>query len=143
MNDRAVVSKKGAARWASGHPWIFRSDVRDRPAREAGAVRVYDTQGMALGWALWSPASEISLRLADRDPDAIIDAEWWHARLSASVARRAALAPMTNALRLVHGEGDGLPSLVVDRYDRWIVLQMLSAGLEAFRRSAGLRDISC
>jgi 23S rRNA (cytosine1962-C5)-methyltransferase len=143
MSDRAIVSKKGAARWASGHPWIFRSDVRDRPAKDAGSVLVYDIQGTALGWALWSPASEISLRLIDRNPDASIDAEWWHARLSASVGRRAALAPITNACRLVHGEGDGLPSLIVDRYDRWIVLQMLSAGLEAFRGDilAALTDI--
>ena len=96
-------------------------------------MRVYDTHGASLGWALWSPASEISLRLIDRNPEASIDAAWWHARLSAAVGRRAALAPTTNACRLVHGEGDALPSLVVDRYDRWIVVQLLSAGLETFR----------
>jgi 23S rRNA (cytosine1962-C5)-methyltransferase len=63
-----------------------------------------------------------------------LDAGWWHARLAAALARRAGLLDAeTNACRLVHGEGDGLPSLVVDRFDRWLVVQLLSAGLEAFR----------
>lgn len=143
MTVRAVVSKKGAARWAAGQPWIFKSDVRERPTTEAGAVLVHDTHGRALGWALWSPASEISLRLIDADEDAKIDAGWWHSRLSAAIGRRSSLAPTTNACRLVHGEGDGLPSLVVDRYDRWLVIQLLSAGLESFREEivAALIDI--
>jgi 23S rRNA (cytosine1962-C5)-methyltransferase len=130
----AIVSARGARRWASGHPWIFRSDVQERPASEAGAVFVRDARGAPLGWALWSPASEISLRLLDASPEARIDDEWWFARLAAAVTRRAPLATMTNANRIAHGEGDGLPSLIVDRYDRWLVVQLLSAGLEAFRR---------
>jgi 23S rRNA (cytosine1962-C5)-methyltransferase len=133
MSADAVVTKKGAARWAAGHPWIFKSDVRRRPSVEAGAVRVTDVQGAFLGWALWSPASEISLRLLDSAPDASIDGEWWHTRIAHAVTRRASLATTTNACRLIHGEGDGLPSLVVDRYDRWLVVQLLSAGLESFR----------
>jgi 23S rRNA (cytosine1962-C5)-methyltransferase len=133
MSDEAIVSAKGAGRWAAGHPWIFRSDVQRRPHGAAGAVRVRNARGAFLGWALWSPTSEISLRLLDTSPDARIDAEWWHARISASIAARAALAGTTTACRLVHAEGDGLPSLVVDRYDRWLVVQLLSAGLEHFR----------
>ncbi|MBI1808893.1 MAG: class I SAM-dependent rRNA methyltransferase, partial [Gemmatimonadetes bacterium] len=86
-----------------------------------------------LGWALWSPVSEISLRLLDRDPGARIDEAWWHGRLRRSLERRAPLAGVADAFRLVHGEGDGLPSLVVDRFDRWLVAQFLSAGIEAFR----------
>ncbi|NBS59973.1 MAG: class I SAM-dependent rRNA methyltransferase, partial [Betaproteobacteria bacterium] len=131
--DAAIVSLRGAKRWQQGHPWIFRSDVSQPPAGPAGAVRVRDVRGHALGWALWSPGSEISLRLIDADPDAVIDGAWWHARLEQALARRAPLASQTNACRLVHGEGDGLPSLVVDRFDRWLVVQLLSAGLEAFR----------
>ena len=133
MHPTATVSARGARRWHGGHPWIFRSDIVQPPDAPPGAVAVRDQLGRALGWALWSPASEISLRLIDSDPDAVIDERWWHARIAHAVARREPLAEFTNAYRLVHGEGDGLPSLVVDRFDRWIVVQLLSAGLEAFR----------
>src|SRR6476661_1437788 len=129
----ATASNKGARRWDAGHPWIYRSDVIERPNGDAGAVRVHDQRGKPLGVALWSPRSEISLRLLDRDPDATIDGAWWHRRLAQAIARRGGLDHGANAYRLVHGEGDGLPSLVVDRYDRWLVVQLMSAGLERFR----------
>lgn len=133
MSDTATVTSKGARRWAAGHPWIYRSDVAAFPDQGAGAVAVRGPNGAPLGWALWSPASEISLRLLDRDPRASIDAAWWHARLATTLRRRDLLQSVASAYRLVHGEGDGLPSLVVDRYDRWLVVQMMSAGLEHFR----------
>jgi 23S rRNA (cytosine1962-C5)-methyltransferase len=129
----AIVSPKGARRWDAGHPWIYRSDVLQRPDADAGIAHVTDQRGKPLGVALWSPKSEISLRLIDRDPDATIDAEWWHTRIARAVARRTGLDTHANAYRLVHGEGDGLPSLIVDRYDRWLVVQLMSAGLERYR----------
>ena len=129
----ARISQKGLRRVSGGHPWVFRSDVERRPSSDAGVVAVEDYRGKPLGWALWSPASEISLRVIDRDPSATIDASWWHARIGAAVARRAPISERANAFRLVHGEGDGLPSLVCDRYDRWLVVQLLSAGLESAR----------
>lgn len=129
----ATVSTKGARRWAGGHPWIYRSDVLMRPDGDAGAVRVSDQRGKPLGVALWSPRSEISLRLLDRDADATIDTAWWHASIARALARRSGLDRDANAYRLVHGEGDLLPSLVVDRYDQWLVVQLMSAGLEQFR----------
>ncbi|GJG88050.1 hypothetical protein tb265_32310 [Gemmatimonadetes bacterium T265] len=104
-----------------------------RPPAPAGVVRVHDARGRPLGAALWSPASEISLRLLTRDANAHIDAAWWRTQLAHAVGRRAPLTNETNAFRLVHGEADGLPSLVVDRYDRWLVVQLMSAGLEATR----------
>ncbi|MGQ0646137.1 MAG: class I SAM-dependent rRNA methyltransferase [Gemmatimonadaceae bacterium] len=134
----AVVSPKGALRWSGGHPWIFRSDVAEFPEIEAGVVRVVDRARRPLGWALWSPASEISLRLLDRDADASIDAQWWRDRLRAAVERRRPLLGVASACRLVHGEGDGLPSLVCDRYDQWLVVQLLSAGVEQYRNE--IRD---
>lgn len=140
----AIVSSRGARRWDAGHPWIYRSDVTQRPDAEAGAVRVTDQRGKPLGIALWSPRSEISLRLLDRDVNASIDAAWWRRRLEHVIARRAGLDADANAFRLVHGEGDGLPSLVVDRYDRWLVVQLMSAGLEHFRGEIvdALREIA-
>jgi 23S rRNA (cytosine1962-C5)-methyltransferase len=133
--DRARVSRRGARRWAQGHPWIYRSDVLERPAGPAGAVRVLNEGGGFLGLALWSPASEISLRLLGRE-EVAVDGGWLRERLAAAAAYRRALAgelPAATAERLVHGEADGLPSLVVDRYGPYLVVQLLSAGLEAYR----------
>ncbi len=129
----AVVSARGARRWESGHPWIFRSDVAVPPKSDAGTVVVHDQRGRPLGVALWSPRSEISLRLLDRDPDAIIDRTWWITRIRAAESRRKPLESQTNAWRMVHGEGDALPSLVIDRYGDYLVVQLSSAGIEACR----------
>src|SRR5829696_2356105 len=118
----AKVSNKGARRWAAGHPWIYRSDVIERPDQDAGAVHVSDQRGKPLGIALWSPRSEISLRLLDANSAAIIDDAWWQSALERAIARRSGLGQQANAYRLVHGEGDGLPSLIVDRYDECIVV---------------------
>ena len=142
--QHAVVSTRGAKRWQGGHPWIFRSDVVERPAAPAGTVSVVDQAGRAIGAALWSPESEISLRMLSRD-DAAPAPTWWAERLRSALERRHGLLDAdTNACRLVHGEGDGLPSLVVDRYDRWLVVQLLSAGLEAQRDTivSVLRELS-
>jgi 23S rRNA (cytosine1962-C5)-methyltransferase len=130
---RAIVSTRGADRWAQGHPWIYRSDLIDPPDISAGAIVVADRARRPLGIALYSPASEIALRLLDRDPTAPLDTAWWRERLAHALARRAPLDGHTNAYRVVHGEADALPSLIVDRYDRWLVVQLLSAGIEFFR----------
>ena len=132
-NDVTAVSAKGARRWQQGHPWIYRSDVTARPSSPAGAVRVVDQRGKPIGVALWSPASEISLRMVDHDTRATLDRDWWLRRIGDAVARRAPLRSVANAYRLLHGEGDACPSLICDRYDRWLVVQLMSAGLEAFR----------
>ena len=139
----AAVSARGARRWDSGHPWIFRSDVVAPPDSDAGIVKVQDQRGKPIGLALWSPRSEISLRLLDRDSSATIDGSWWKARIGAAAARRTTLRGRTNAWRVVHGEGDGLPSLVVDRYGDHIVIQLSSAGIEACRADilAALTDL--
>ena len=139
----AAVSARGARRWDSGHPWIFRSDVVAPPDSDAGIVKVQDQRGKPIGLALWSPRSEISLRLLDRDSSATIDGSWWKARIGAAAARRTTLRGRTNAWRMVHGEGDGLPSLVVDRYGDHIVIQLSSAGVEACRADilAALTDL--
>jgi 23S rRNA (cytosine1962-C5)-methyltransferase len=133
MHEHAIVTVKGARRWAAGHPWIYRSDVTQPPEAGPGAVLVHDARRRPMGWALWSPQSEISLRLLDRSPRAHIDAAWWRASIEAALRRRDSLADAASGYRLVHGEGDGLPSLICDRYDRWLVVQLMSAGLERFR----------
>jgi 23S rRNA (cytosine1962-C5)-methyltransferase len=126
---RATVSARGAERWVQGHPWIYASDVVEAPDAP-GVALVQDRRGKLLGQALCSPASEIRLRLLE-PTDRPIDQAWWNERLASALARRAAID--ATAYRVVHGEGDGLPSLVVDRYGRWTVAQLLSAGLETMR----------
>ena len=131
--ESAIVSPKGARRLARGHPWIYRSDVVVRPNAPAGAVTVRDERARELGSALWSPKSEIALRLIDRNPQPTLDLTWWRARLETAIARRASVAVHANAYRLVHAEADGCPSLICDRYDRWLVVQLMSAGIERYR----------
>jgi 23S rRNA (cytosine1962-C5)-methyltransferase len=131
LDDSPIqVTARGAGRWTKGHPWIYASDV----VRESGAPRIVvvaDHRGKRLGQALYSPVSEIRLRLLDRDPDVAIDRGWWAGRIARALAQRDRI-PAT-AYRVVHAEGDGLPSLIIDRYDRWVVAQLLSAGLESAR----------
>jgi 23S rRNA (cytosine1962-C5)-methyltransferase len=120
------VSPRGAERWVRGHPWIYRSDVIGGTA-EAGLVVVTDSRGRFLGQALYSPRSEIRLRLLERT-DRAVDGGWWREKIAGAAAQRQHID--ATAYRIVHGEGDALPSLVVDRYDQWLVVQVLSAGLD-------------
>ena len=124
------VTARGAERWKQGHPWIYRSDVAEEPDKQPGIVPVTDRKGKFLGQALYSPKSEIRLRLLTRGGETI-DAAWWAARIREAAARRAGIT--ATAWRVVHAEGDGLPSLVIDKYGQWVVAQLLSAGLEAVR----------
>jgi 23S rRNA (cytosine1962-C5)-methyltransferase len=96
----------------------------------AGLVQVRDSRRRFIGQALYSPRSEIRLRLLERT-DRPVDHGWWVEQLRACAARRAGID--ATAQRVVHGEGDAIPSLIVDRYDRWLVVQILSAGLETLR----------
>ena len=134
-----VVSAKGAARWQAGHAWIYRTDVYDEPRDAPGIVTTTDRRGRHLGQALYSPKSEIRLRLLTRGREPI-DARWWVQRIAAAAGRRAGVA--ATAYRVVHAEGDGLPSLVVDRYGPYVVAQLLSAGLDAVSRDVldGIAD---
>ena len=125
----ATVSARGTARWAAGHPWIYRSDVVSNPDAP-GIVSVRDNRGKFLGQALCSPRSEIRLRLLERS-NAPISPAWWQAQFERCRERRQTID--ANAWRAVHAEGDGLPALIVDRYDRWLVVQLLSAALETQR----------
>ncbi len=124
-----VVSHKGETRIARGHPWVFRSDVLKEGGATPGAiVRVANARGAPLGFALWSARSEIRLRMIERG-DALQD-DFWRARIERALRWRALVAAGAEAYRVVHGEGDGLPSLVVDRYGEYLVIQTLSQATE-------------
>jgi 23S rRNA (cytosine1962-C5)-methyltransferase len=138
IGGTAVVTAKGVERWKQGHPWVYRTDVTEEPGKEPGIIRVTDRRARFLGQALYSPKSEIRLRLLTRGAE-LIDAAWWGARIAAAAQRRAGIE--ASAWRAVHAEADGLPSLVVDKYGPWVVAQLLSAGLERARADvlAGIR----
>ncbi len=110
------VNRKAARRVAAGHPWIFESDIVDTGGAEAGtAVIVVNLAGRPLGTAHFSAASQIRLRLLSRDSQEI-GQEFFAERLAAAEAYRRLVVSGTEAYRVVHGEGDLLPALVVDRY---------------------------
>ena len=124
------ISRKGASRLASGHPWVFASDVIDRGQAAPGdAVRVVDTAGRTLGTAHYSSTSQICLRLLSARAETI-DREFYRKRVAAADQRRRGLVSDTDAYRVVHGEGDLLPALVVDRYGEYLVVQTLDQGME-------------
>ncbi len=125
-----VVTKKGEARVQRGHPWIFRADVvRADQASPGALVRVLGPRQRPLGFALFSSQSEITLRMITRGES--LEPDFLERRLSEAARLREQIAADAAAHRLVHGEGDGLPSLVVDRYGEHLVLQTLSQGMEA------------
>lgn len=117
----------------AGHPWIYRTDVDAPPELASGAVvRVADERGRPLGQAFYSAASKIALRHLSRD-EVPVDEAFFAARIEAAAALRRLLLPGENAWRAVHGDGDGLPGLVVDRYGDYLSVQFLIAGMEQRR----------
>jgi 23S rRNA (cytosine1962-C5)-methyltransferase len=130
VDATARITARGEDRLRSGHPWIYRSDVRDVTGATPGAlVRVVGARDKPLGRALFSDQSQIVLRVVSRG-EAPIDPGFWRARLEAAARFRAALALDATAYRLVHGEADLLPSLIVDRYADVLVVQALSQGMD-------------
>jgi 23S rRNA (cytosine1962-C5)-methyltransferase len=130
MNE-VRVNRKAAGRVASGHPWIFASDIAERGAAAPGqAVKVVDPRGRPLGTAHYSSTSEITLRMLSPRVEAI-GREFFLGRLRAAADYRRRVVCDSDAYRVVHGEGDLLPGLVVDRYGDYLVMQALDQGMDA------------
>ena len=121
------ITPRGEERIRNGHPWIYRSDVLEVDAAGGDTVRVTSARGRPIGYALYSDRSEIAIRLLTRQDEAPT-IETWRERIAAAIAYRATLRIDATAYRLVHGEGDRLPSLIVDRYGDYLVVQTLSQG---------------
>jgi 23S rRNA (cytosine1962-C5)-methyltransferase len=127
------VNRKAADRAASGHPWIFASDVVDRgDAAPGDAVRVLDPKSKSLGIAHYSSTSQITLRLLSTRPE-IIDRAFFRERLASALGHRELVVHNSDACRLVFSEGDLLPGLIVDRYGPYLALQTLSQGMDRAR----------
>ena len=115
------------------HPWIFESAIA-RGAADAGeTVRVESHEGQFLAWAAFSPVSKIRARVWSFDESQRIDAAFFALTCTRAVNARARFDIQSDALRLVHGESDGLPGLIVDRYGDTLVAQFLSAGAERWK----------
>ncbi len=136
-----TINEHGAARLRAGHPWVYRSDVLGKEdhgalaalqgVRPGTAVRLEDRRGRALGVADFSPHSQICLRLLSRDPAARIDDTFLREQMQRALQWRRHWIRNTDAYRLIWGEADGLPGLVVDRYGDKLVLQTLTPAMEA------------
>ena len=124
-----TISQRGEERARTGHPWIYKSDVTHVQAAGGETVAVVGARGRAVGHALYSDRSEIALRLLTRGADPA-DLTLWRSRLAEAVRFRESLAIDATAFRLVHGEADRMPSLIVDRYGDYLVLQALSQGVD-------------
>ena len=133
-----IVLKRGREKSVNRrHPWIFSGALEriDGNPKSGETVQVRSADGKPLALAAWSPQSQIRARVWSFDPASRIDAGFFRNRIERALALRSALPAQrhTNAMRLVHGESDGLPGLVVDRYADVLVAQFLSAGVEHWR----------
>jgi 23S rRNA (cytosine1962-C5)-methyltransferase len=124
-----VISARGEQRVRSGHPWIYRADVVDVDASAGDIVQVIGPRRRRIGDALFSDRSQIPIRMLTHG-DQVADLALIRERLVRAVQFRQSLQIDATAYRLVHGEADLLPSLIVDRYADYLVVQALSQGMD-------------
>jgi 23S rRNA (cytosine1962-C5)-methyltransferase len=146
---KKLILKKGREKAIlRRHPWIFSGAVQSTEGRpESGeTVAVHDARGQFLAWAAYSPDSQIRARIWSWDEDEKIDSGFFKDRIRQAMALREAWVNQNDstAWRLIHAESDGLPGLVVDRYNDVLVMQILSAGVERWRDTitACLEDLA-
>jgi 23S rRNA (cytosine1962-C5)-methyltransferase len=120
-----VITPRGVERLRSGHLWVYRSDVRSAQAEPGAVVRLTDERGNFCGRAFYSDKSQISIRLLTRE-DVPIDRTFLAARIRRAAAYRKLVVENSDACRLVYSEADLLPSVIVDQYGDYLVLQTLS-----------------
>ncbi len=129
MIPTVTISARGEQRLRSGHPWIYRADVADVRAEAGDVVVVRGPRGRQLGSALFSDQSQIVIRMLSYG-EQVADEALIRSRIDAAIDFRETLRLDATAYRLIHGEADLLPSLVVDRYGDWLVVQALSQGMD-------------
>ena len=130
MIPSVTISPRGEDRLKANHPWIYRGDVTDARAAAGDIVVVRSARGRVLGQALYSDRSQITIRMLTHG-EHVADLALLRGRLEAAIGFRDSLTINATAFRLVHGEADLLPSLIVDRYGEYLVVQALSQGMDA------------
>ncbi|MCW7753562.1 class I SAM-dependent rRNA methyltransferase [Desulfobotulus sp. H1] len=137
MKKEVVVSEKGAGALHRRHPWVFSGAIREVRGYPAlgDTVDIIDEKNNWLASGAYSPSSRIRVRVWTFSPSEKVDANFFVQRIQSAAMVRAGLYPngSVTALRLVAGEADGLPGLIVDRYDRVAVCQFQSAGVERWK----------
>jgi len=119
----------------AGHPWVFKKAIEQTPRVPAGSVVDLTDEGRFAGRGYFDPFSAIAVRVLTTDPRETIDGAFFERRVREALESRLQLIDFsgTNAFRLLHGEGDGLPGVVVDLYDGYAVMKLYSAGLTPHR----------
>lgn len=115
------------------HPWVFESAIAKGGGDAGETVRIESDEGNFLAWAAFSPHSKIRARAWSFDEKQRIDASFFSGRVASAVAARGLFDIQSDGVRLIHGEADGLPGLIVDRYGDTLVAQFLSAGVERWK----------
>lgn len=138
MAEAALILKPGREKsLRARHPWVFSGAIQrvDGDPLNGETVAVRSADGTFLARAAYSPFSQIRARVWSWTEDEAVDADFFRRRIAAAIKARRTLinTETTNAIRLVHAESDGLPGLVVDCYDRTLVLQVLTAGIERWK----------
>jgi 23S rRNA G2069 N7-methylase RlmK/C1962 C5-methylase RlmI len=137
VRPRRYQLRKEAVGVALHHPWIFRDHLSSAASalNDGDLLRLVDGANRVVGYGLYEATGAIAIRMLRRGP-AAPDAAWLRGQLAAAVARRAQLATRTDAIRLVHGESDGVPAVVVDRFADTLVVSSYAAGADALARYA-------
>jgi 23S rRNA (cytosine1962-C5)-methyltransferase len=131
---KAITLRHGKERsLQKRHPWVFESSIAGGKADAGETVRVQTSDGAFAGWASYSPSSQIRLRIWSFDEAERIDAAFFERRIAKALAVRARLPIASDGMRLIHGEADGLPGLIVDRYADTLSAQFLSVGVERWK----------
>ena len=127
------------------HPWVFSGAIASGEAGRGETVEVVSAGGETLGYGSYSPASQIRVRMLSFDPKTVPDASFVEDLVRRAVARRADFFAnaYTNAVRLVAAENDGLPGVVADSYDGWIVCQLTSAGADFWKPTIAAALMAC
>ena len=115
------------------HPWVFSGAIKSAAAESGDVVSIISEDGRYLATAAYSAASQIAARILSFDEGTVIDEAFYRSRIAAAIDRRADIAAVSNAYRLIHGESDGLPGVVADKYGDVVVLQLSTAGIEPQR----------
>jgi len=127
-----VITSRGSERLRAGHPWVYRSDVRSALAEAGSIVRLTDERGRYQGRAFYSDKSQIAVRLLTRE-DVPVDRAFLTERIRRAAAYRKIIVENTETYRLIYGEADLLPSLIVDCYGDYFVVQTLSQSTERIK----------
>lgn len=130
MKLRLRISAAAEKQVRAGHPWVYESSIREqsRPGATGDLAVIYDRHNRFLAIGFYDPQSPLRVRIIHQGKPAVIDAHWWHKQLQHALNKRKGLFDQeTNAYRCIHGENDGLPGLVLDRYANVAVVKLYTA----------------